>query len=113
MTEQEEADHSKATSEPNAPKSRSPSKNKAAATSSEAPAKTSRKRRKVNHGKSLMLCILICLHSPTNWSCQCSMHLLQAFGEPQPSLQRSIHGILLHVRRLLLIADLTPIAYDL
>jgi hypothetical protein len=41
----------------NAPQSSSPSKEKrSAAPESEAPTKTSKKRRKVNHGKALMLC---------------------------------------------------------
>lgn len=57
MTEHSEADKAKAAPETHAPKSTSPSKGKPAATSSEASAKTSKKRRKVNHGKPSMLCI--------------------------------------------------------
>ncbi|KAF5853873.1 hypothetical protein GGP41_006627 [Bipolaris sorokiniana] len=49
MTEHGEANKANVASEPNAPKSASPSKTKPTATGSEAPAKTSKKRRKVNH----------------------------------------------------------------
>ena len=51
MTDRNEADPNNATSETNATKSTSPLKSKAATASSDAPPKTSKKRRKVNHGK--------------------------------------------------------------
>ena len=41
-----------------APKSGSPSKDKGPASGSEAPTRTPKKRRKVNHGKADMLCAL-------------------------------------------------------
>jgi len=50
-------DPSKEAAAANAPQSSSPSKEKRSdATESEAPSKTLKKRRKVNHGKSILLC---------------------------------------------------------
>lgn len=57
MTSAKEADQGKDASTSNVPKSRSPSKDKSSsAPGSDAPARTSKKRRKVNHGKAPMLC---------------------------------------------------------
>jgi hypothetical protein len=110
MTEHGEADKANVAPESNPPKSASPSKSKPTATGSEAPAKTSKKRRKVNHGRPSMLCISGCLHGHANPTLQCSMHLLQTFGKPQPVHHHLTHGILLHVRQLLLLADPMPIS---
>ncbi len=66
MTEHKEADKDNVTSETSDSKSHSPSKSKSNATSSEAPAKPPKKRRKVNHGKPSTLCTRECLGGPAN-----------------------------------------------
>jgi hypothetical protein len=69
----------------NAPKSSSPSRDKrSSGPDSEAPTKSSKKRRKVNHGMASMSCTRIGLFSPANSISSSSVHILQTFGEPQP-----------------------------
>lgn len=59
MTSAKEAEQGKDASTAIASKSRSPSKDKSSsAPGSDAPARTSKKRRKVNHGKTTMLCLM-------------------------------------------------------
>lgn len=59
MTEPRETGPTNETSETNAPQGTSPTKTRVhSATSPEAPTKSSKKRRKVNHGKAIMSCTI-------------------------------------------------------
>ena len=86
MTSVKEADQGKEASVSIVSKSRSPSKDKSSsAPGSDAPTRTSKKRRKVNHGKTSMLCLVISLTVLLTFMIPISMHILQTFGKPQPS----------------------------
>lgn len=85
MTTAKNATPAKNANATNAHKSRSPAKDKrASAPDSDTPAKSAKKRRKVNHGMLFMLCTQKRLDSPANMTLASSVHLLQTFGKLLP-----------------------------
>jgi hypothetical protein len=77
---------------PDVPKSISPSRDKrSSAPESEVPTKTTKKRRKVNHGMALMLYTHV---APTGLLIRhfsSSVHILQTFGELPPPASNTLH----------------------